>query len=301
MGQNLRSTEVAEMLNIIALRRPLPQLLKTDNGSEFTGKMLDRWVYERGIRIDFSRPGTPTDNATVESFNGRLRQECLNENWFMSLEDARCKIEAWRIHYNQSRHHSALGWMTPSEFAEKSAGCQNTQPQKPVIADYEWITYGERVRQTRIKLTYGCGIRVLNEVELRKFLKWLPSSAYIPKIKNVLRLTLWTGCRTGEVCDMAWEDVDLDKGTIHLRETKTGVERYVQLSTQAIDFLKVLRLNSDKYLFPSQATKKPIQQKYLTENSWRLRESGQMLDIPHWTPHDLRRTVRTGLSRLQSK
>ena len=128
VGQNLRSTEVAEMLNTIALRRPLPQLLKTDNGSEFAGKMLDKWVYERGIRIDFSRPGTPTDNATVESFNGRLRQECLNEKWFMSLEDARCKIEAWRIHYNQRRLHSALGWMTPSEFAEKSVGCQNMQP-----------------------------------------------------------------------------------------------------------------------------------------------------------------------------
>lgn len=67
------------MLNSIALRRPLPQLLKTDNGSEFAGKMLDKWVYERGIRIDFSRPGTPTDNVPVESFNGRLRQECLNE------------------------------------------------------------------------------------------------------------------------------------------------------------------------------------------------------------------------------
>ncbi|MEN0579146.1 tyrosine-type recombinase/integrase [Phytobacter palmae] len=155
------------------------------------------------------------------------------------------------------------------------------------------------LRQTRIKLTNGRGTRVLSEDELAKFLKWLPGSAYTPTIKNVLRLTLWTGCRTGEVCNMAWDDVDLEKGTIHLRETKTGVERYVQLSTQAIDFLKVLRLNSDKYLFPSQATKKPIQQKYLTENSWRLRESGQMLDIPHWTPHDLRRTVRTGLSRLQ--
>lgn len=155
------------------------------------------------------------------------------------------------------------------------------------------------LRQTRIKLTNGRGTRVLSEGELAKFLKWLPGSAYTPTIKNVLRLTLWTGCRTGEVCNMAWDDVDLEKGTIHLRETKTGVERYVQLSTQAIDFLKVLRLNSDKYLFPSQATKKPIQQKYLTENSWRLRESGQMLDMPHWTPHDLRRTVRTGLSRLQ--
>ncbi len=155
------------------------------------------------------------------------------------------------------------------------------------------------LRQTRIKLTNGRGTRVLSEDELGKFLKWLPGSAYTPTIKNVLRLTLWTGCRTGEVCNMAWDDVDLEKGTIHLRETKSGVERYVQLSDQAIDFLKVLRLTSDKYLFPSQATKKPIQQKYLTENSWRLRESGHMLDIPHWTPHDLRRTVRTGLSRLQ--
>ncbi len=78
--QNLRSSELAEILNIIALRRPLPQFLKTNNGSEFAGKILDLWVYERDIRIDFSRPGTPTDNATVESFNGRLRQGCLNKN-----------------------------------------------------------------------------------------------------------------------------------------------------------------------------------------------------------------------------
>ena len=90
--------------------------------------VLDRWVYERGIPIAFSRPGTPTDSATVESFNGRLRQECLNENGFMFLEDARCKIEDWRIHYNQRRPHSTLGWITPSEFAEKSVGCQNMQP-----------------------------------------------------------------------------------------------------------------------------------------------------------------------------
>ncbi|KFF64457.1 tyrosine-type recombinase/integrase [Pectobacterium brasiliense] len=155
------------------------------------------------------------------------------------------------------------------------------------------------LRQTNLKLTCERGTRILSEKELAKFLQWLPGSAFTPTIKNVLRLTLWTGCRTGEVCNMAWDDVDLEKGTIHLRETKTGVERYVQLSTQAIDFLKILRLTSDKYLFPSQATKLPIQQKYLTENSWRLRENGQMLDIPHWTPHDLRRTVRTGLSRLQ--
>ena len=89
MPGDLCSTAVAKMLNSIALRRSLSQLVKTDNGSEFAGKMLDKWVYLRGIRIDLSRPGTPTDNATVASFNGRLRQECQNENWFMSLEDAR--------------------------------------------------------------------------------------------------------------------------------------------------------------------------------------------------------------------
>ncbi|MBQ5151445.1 DUF4102 domain-containing protein [Citrobacter freundii] len=155
------------------------------------------------------------------------------------------------------------------------------------------------LRQTRIKLTNGRGTRVLSEDELTKFLKWIPGSAYTPTIKNVLRLTLWTGCRTGEICNMAWKDVDLAKGTIHLKETKTGIERYVQLSIQAVNFLKVLRLNSDTYLFPSSRTKLPIQQKYLTENAWRMREQGQMLDIASWTPHDLRRTVRTGLSRLQ--
>lgn len=82
---------------------------------------------------------------------------------------------------------------------------------------------------------------------------------------NAFRLTLWTSCRTGEVCAMAWDDVDLEKGTIHLKETKTGIERYVQLPEQAVTYLKSMRMNSDKYLFPSQVTKLPIQQKYLTE------------------------------------
>lgn len=153
--------------------------------------------------------------------------------------------------------------------------------------------------QTKIRITCQRGTRVLNEKELTMFLKWLPGSAYTTTIKNVLRLTLWTGCRTGEVCNMAWEDVDLEKGTIHLKETKNGMERYVQLPSQAIAFLTALRLSSGEYLFESQASKLPIQQKYLTENAWRLRQTGQMLDIAHWSPHDLRRTVRTGLSRLQ--
>jgi putative transposase len=82
--------------------------IKTDNGSEFISKVMDKWAYERGVELDFSRPGKPTDNAMVESFNGRLRQECLNEHWFMSLKDARNKIEAWRGFYNEQRPHSAL-------------------------------------------------------------------------------------------------------------------------------------------------------------------------------------------------
>src|SRR6185437_9616191 len=108
------------MQNGIVARRPLSPLLKTDKDYEFAGKILDRWVYEMDIRIDFSRPRSSTDNTTVESFNGKLRQECLNENWLMSPEDVQCKLESWRIHYNQSRPYSALGWMTPSEFSART-------------------------------------------------------------------------------------------------------------------------------------------------------------------------------------
>ena len=78
---------------------------------------MDKWTYERGVELDFSGPGKPTDNAMVESFNGRLRQECSNEHWFMSRQDAQDKIDAWRGHYNETRPHSALNWMSPNEFA----------------------------------------------------------------------------------------------------------------------------------------------------------------------------------------
>ena len=84
-------------------------------------KALDRWAYENGVTLDFSRPGKPTDNAFVESFNGRLRDECLNAHWFLSLADAKSKIEAWRRQYNESRPHTALGWLTPQEFALAAA------------------------------------------------------------------------------------------------------------------------------------------------------------------------------------
>nr|WP_097462131.1 IS3 family transposase [Mangrovitalea sediminis] len=138
VGQSLKGSDVTEALNGITRFRGKPELLKTDNGSEFAGKVMDRWAYERDIKIDFSRPGKPTDNATVESFNGRLRQECLNENWFLSLADARQKIEAWRTFYNQVRPHSALDWSTPADYARKHAvPHENGRHLKPDFSDKE--------------------------------------------------------------------------------------------------------------------------------------------------------------------
>ncbi len=154
------------------------------------------------------------------------------------------------------------------------------------------------LRQAKVKLTSTRGKRVLSDSELAKLLAWLPGSAYTVTQKNILRFTLWTGCRTGEVCAAEWKDINIGDRTWHLRETKTGVERYVQLSTQAIEFLKQLRFITGDYLFPSNKGKLPLQQKQLTEQAWRLRTDGRMLDIDSWTPHDLRRSVRTGLSRL---
>ena len=88
-----------------------------DNGSEFTSKRLDQWACLNGVELDFSRPGKSTDNAFIESFNGRFRQECLKENWFLSLEDAEEKVESWRKRYNGERPHSALDNLHPREFA----------------------------------------------------------------------------------------------------------------------------------------------------------------------------------------
>lgn len=114
VGQSLKGEDVVMTLGRIVTGRGLPATIKVENGSEFISKVVDKWAYENGVELDFSRPGRPTDNAKIESFNGRFRQECLNQYWFLSLDDARDKIEAWRRHYNESRPHSALGWQTPS-------------------------------------------------------------------------------------------------------------------------------------------------------------------------------------------
>ena len=115
-GSGITGQQVADVLDRIGLTRTLPGTIFCDNGPEFISKSLDRWAYENGITLNFSQPGKPTDNAIIESFNGSFRDECLNTNWFMSLEDARRKIEAWRTHYNVSCPHMSLGYRTPQEF-----------------------------------------------------------------------------------------------------------------------------------------------------------------------------------------
>jgi putative transposase len=120
VDHSLSGHRVVRVLDRIAESRPLPAVIVMDNGPELSGRALDLWAYARGVRLHFIRPGKPVDNAFVESFNGKFGDECLNENWFQDLEDARTKIDAWRHDYNDVRPHSALGNRTPTEFAAQA-------------------------------------------------------------------------------------------------------------------------------------------------------------------------------------
>lgn len=111
-GKSLKGEDVVRIME--ALR--VPVRIQTDNGSEFISKSLDKWVYEHGVTMDFSRPGKPTDNPFIESFNGSLRDEFLNIHWFLPLEDPQEKPDNWRREYNHERTHSSLNDMTPAEF-----------------------------------------------------------------------------------------------------------------------------------------------------------------------------------------
>ena len=114
---SLTGARVARVLDELAATRGLPDVIVVDNGAEFTSQALDAWAYSRGVQLHFIRPGKPVDNAFIESFNGKFRDECLNEHWFRGLTDARETIETWRLDYNDVRPHSALGNRTPTEFA----------------------------------------------------------------------------------------------------------------------------------------------------------------------------------------
>jgi putative transposase len=118
---SINGVRVCRVLDEVGEQEGLPEVIMVDNGPEFAGKALDEWAYRKGVKLQFIRPGKPVENAYIESFNGRLRDECLNEHWFINLGHARRLIEDWRIDYNQVRPHSSLGNLTPEEFIRKEA------------------------------------------------------------------------------------------------------------------------------------------------------------------------------------
>ncbi len=118
--QSYRGADVVETLEHVTRFYGKPKTIRLDNGPEFISKDLDLWAYLNGVRLDFPRPGELTDNAFCQSFNGKFRAECLNASWFLSLEDARSKCEAWREDYNEVRPHSAIGNKAPMELARAS-------------------------------------------------------------------------------------------------------------------------------------------------------------------------------------
>lgn len=115
------------VLERLRASRGLPEIILTDNGPEFTGRVLDQWADDNHVWQQFIEPGKPIQNAFIESFNSRLREECLNQHVFLSLDDARQKIETWRQDYNEVRPHSSLGNLTPIEFSRRTSNIQEAQ------------------------------------------------------------------------------------------------------------------------------------------------------------------------------
>ena len=118
VATSIPAWRVIHVLERVAAERGLPKSIVCDNGPEFAGKVMDRWAHEHGIALQFIRPGKPVENAYCESFNGKLRDECLNAHWFLTLADAEREIERWRIEYNEVRPHKNLGRRTPAEFTK---------------------------------------------------------------------------------------------------------------------------------------------------------------------------------------
>ncbi len=113
---SISGERLTHFLDDLATHRGLPQCMVMDNGPELTSRAMFEWAQRTGVELHFIEPGKPVQNAFVESFNGRFRDECLNEEWFTSLAYARVVIEAWRVHYNTARPHSALGYQTPAAY-----------------------------------------------------------------------------------------------------------------------------------------------------------------------------------------
>ena len=117
---SMTGVKVAVCLDSVGADRGLPKSIRVDNGTEFQSRAMDAWAYRNGVQLDFIRPGKPTENGLIESFNGRFRDECLNMHLFWTIEDAKKKLVAWQVDYNQDRPHGSLGQLTPNEFAEQA-------------------------------------------------------------------------------------------------------------------------------------------------------------------------------------
>ncbi|WP_416365316.1 IS3 family transposase [Sphingobium sp. JS3065] len=127
-----RGEDVVATLDRTCRKMGYPKTIRVDNGSEFVSRDMDLWAYQRGVTLDFSRPGKPTDNAFIEAFNSKLRSECVNTHWFLSLEDACEKLDRWRRHYNEERPHSAIGNIPPIMLANPTG---DTSPPDPDQAE----------------------------------------------------------------------------------------------------------------------------------------------------------------------
>ena len=150
VGQRLTGDDVVATLEAVTQQRGHPDAIQVDNGPEFISKSLDWWAYWNQVKLEFSRPGKPTDNAYIESFNGRLRQECLNEHWFLSLEDAQHHVDAWRNDYNRVRPHSALDGQTPAQYADRAAKkhWQNARNKMGESKAAQYVVEHRRPRET---------------------------------------------------------------------------------------------------------------------------------------------------------
>lgn len=131
VGKSIKGIDVVEVMEALKKEnRMVPKRIQVDNGSEFISKEFDKWAYENGVTLDYSRPGKPIDNPFIESFNGSFRDECLNMHWFLLLEDAYEKINLWIDEYNNFRPHSSLNDQTPAEVVEQFQQSSKTEERK---------------------------------------------------------------------------------------------------------------------------------------------------------------------------
>ena len=167
---SLTGERVTRVLQRLCELRAVPTVIQSDNGPEFRGRVMDEWAYGHGVRLQFIEPGKPIQNAFIESFNGRLRDECLNEQVFRSLDDARRKIEQWRNQYNRERPHSSLGYLTPEEFAAAH----------------------HHLRSEPIAVAHPTGMRVF----------WVYPRGSILQRRSDLLIAVWRACPSADPCHL---------------------------------------------------------------------------------------------------